>query len=381
MPDGPAPVNQAGLDFYRRLVDGLLERGIAPAADALPLGPAAGAAGRRAAGPTATPPTGSPTTPSSSGQALGDRVPGITTLNEPWCSAFLGYAPACTPRAYRQRRGARRRAPPQPGARPRGRGAACDPAAAASCRSPSTSHRSSPATERRGPRRGRARRRGSPTGSSSTRCCAAATRPTCSPSTRHLHRLGVRARRRPGRDRGPDRRRSASTTTPRHRRGRRDAAPRQAGRPLGRTTRSAPSGPSPMAGHRPGLRGAAGRARTPTWAGRSRPDSLTDLLLRRAPRLPGAAAVHHRERRRLRRRARRRRRGARRRPDRLPARAPGRGARRDRRPAPTSAATTSGRCWTTSSGPRATPSASASSTSTTPASDACRRTRRAGTPT
>src|SRR3954453_6045517 len=26
------------------------------------------------------------------GKELGDRVPAITTLNEPWCSAYLGYA-------------------------------------------------------------------------------------------------------------------------------------------------------------------------------------------------------------------------------------------------------------------------------------------------
>src|SRR5689334_3476273 len=26
------------------------------------------------------------------GKELGDRVPAVTTLNEPWCSAFLGYA-------------------------------------------------------------------------------------------------------------------------------------------------------------------------------------------------------------------------------------------------------------------------------------------------
>ena len=26
------------------------------------------------------------------GKELGDRVPEVTTLNEPWCSAFLGYA-------------------------------------------------------------------------------------------------------------------------------------------------------------------------------------------------------------------------------------------------------------------------------------------------
>ena len=29
-PDGKGPANQAGLDFYRRLVDGLLERDIEP---------------------------------------------------------------------------------------------------------------------------------------------------------------------------------------------------------------------------------------------------------------------------------------------------------------------------------------------------------------
>ena len=45
-PAGAGAVNQAGLDFYSRLVDELLERGIAPVAHALPLGPAAGAGGR-----------------------------------------------------------------------------------------------------------------------------------------------------------------------------------------------------------------------------------------------------------------------------------------------------------------------------------------------
>ena len=44
-----------------------------------------------AAGPTGTPRCGSPTTPSTSpaSSATGSRV--WTTLNEPWCSAFLGY--------------------------------------------------------------------------------------------------------------------------------------------------------------------------------------------------------------------------------------------------------------------------------------------------
>ena len=44
--------SQRGLDFYDRLVDALLAAGIAPVADALPLGPAAGARRRgRLAGP------------------------------------------------------------------------------------------------------------------------------------------------------------------------------------------------------------------------------------------------------------------------------------------------------------------------------------------
>ncbi len=50
MPDGDGSVNARGLDFYDRLVDGLLERGIRPVPDALPLGPAAGARGPRGLG-------------------------------------------------------------------------------------------------------------------------------------------------------------------------------------------------------------------------------------------------------------------------------------------------------------------------------------------
>jgi beta-glucosidase len=82
--------NQAGLDFYDRLVDGLLERGIEPwltlyhwdlpqaledrggwpeRDTALRFAEMAGVVAHR----------------------LGDRVSRWTTLNEPWCSAFLGY--------------------------------------------------------------------------------------------------------------------------------------------------------------------------------------------------------------------------------------------------------------------------------------------------
>ncbi|MGC4092552.1 MAG: GH1 family beta-glucosidase [Polyangiaceae bacterium] len=88
IPSGRGAINQRGLDFYERLVDGLLERGIKPCAtlyhwdlpDALPGGwlsrdtvhafaEFAEAAVRR----------------------LGDRVHMWFTHNEPWCQAFLGY--------------------------------------------------------------------------------------------------------------------------------------------------------------------------------------------------------------------------------------------------------------------------------------------------
>ena len=89
-PGGRGPVNESGLDFYRRLVDALLEAGIEPFATLfhwdLPQElqdeggwPARETAFRFAeyAGIVAG--------------ALGDRVHNWMTLNEPWCSAFLGY--------------------------------------------------------------------------------------------------------------------------------------------------------------------------------------------------------------------------------------------------------------------------------------------------
>ena len=88
-PDGGA-VNQAGLDFYRRLVDALLDNGIAPWLTLyhwdLPqaLEDAGGWTNRDTASRFAE-------YAASVHEALGDRVPTWTTLNEPWCSAFLGY--------------------------------------------------------------------------------------------------------------------------------------------------------------------------------------------------------------------------------------------------------------------------------------------------
>jgi beta-glucosidase len=89
-PMGSGPVNKAGLDFYGRLVDGLLARGIRPIATLYhwdlpqPLEDAGGWTNRDTAYRFAE-------YASIVGEALGDRVATWTTLNEPWCSAYLGY--------------------------------------------------------------------------------------------------------------------------------------------------------------------------------------------------------------------------------------------------------------------------------------------------
>ena len=89
-PTGRGPAVERGLDFYRRLVDELLEAGIAPVATLyhwdLPqeLEDAGGWPNRTTAQRFAD-------YASIMARALGDRVGTWTTLNEPWCSAFLGY--------------------------------------------------------------------------------------------------------------------------------------------------------------------------------------------------------------------------------------------------------------------------------------------------
>lgn len=88
-PDG-GPVNEAGLDFYDRLVDRLLAAGIAPFATLyhwdLPqaLEVEGGWTSRDTAYRFADYAT-------SVAERLGDRVAGWMTLNEPWCAAFMGY--------------------------------------------------------------------------------------------------------------------------------------------------------------------------------------------------------------------------------------------------------------------------------------------------
>ncbi|MFJ4717284.1 GH1 family beta-glucosidase [Streptomyces sp. NPDC088785] len=89
-PTGRGPAVQRGLDFYRHLVDELLAHGIKPVATLyhwdLPqeLENAGGWPVRDTAYRFAE-------YASLVGEALGDRVEQWVTLNEPWCSAFLGY--------------------------------------------------------------------------------------------------------------------------------------------------------------------------------------------------------------------------------------------------------------------------------------------------
>lgn len=90
LPTGSGPVNAKGLDFYDRLVDGLLAKGIQPFATLYhwdlpqPLQDAGGWTNRETAQRFAD-------YAEVVVRRLGDRVTNWMTLNEPWCSAFLGY--------------------------------------------------------------------------------------------------------------------------------------------------------------------------------------------------------------------------------------------------------------------------------------------------
>ena len=91
LPAGRGAVNQAGLDFYDRLVDGLLERGITPFVTLYhwDLPQALQDEGGWPARSTAEAFTAYADVVSS---RLGDRVKHWITHNEPWVAAFLGYA-------------------------------------------------------------------------------------------------------------------------------------------------------------------------------------------------------------------------------------------------------------------------------------------------
>jgi beta-glucosidase len=91
VPTGKSEVNPAGLDFYSRLVDALLESGIVPVATLYhwdlpqPLQDDGGWTVRATAERFAE-------YAAIVGEELGDRIPTFTTLNEPWCAAYLGYS-------------------------------------------------------------------------------------------------------------------------------------------------------------------------------------------------------------------------------------------------------------------------------------------------
>ncbi|SDZ43222.1 GH1 family beta-glucosidase [Herbiconiux ginsengi] len=89
-PTGRGPALPEGIAFYSRLVDGLIARGITPIATLYHWDL-----------PQALEDEGGWTVRSTAlafaeyarvvGEALGDRIAVWTTLNEPWCSAYLGY--------------------------------------------------------------------------------------------------------------------------------------------------------------------------------------------------------------------------------------------------------------------------------------------------
>jgi beta-glucosidase len=89
-PGGRGPINQRGLDFYSRLVDELLGSGVTPFLTLyhwdLPqeLEDAGGWTSRETAYRFAE-------YADAVARRLGDRIAYWTTLNEPWCSAYLGY--------------------------------------------------------------------------------------------------------------------------------------------------------------------------------------------------------------------------------------------------------------------------------------------------
>ena len=89
-PDGAGAINETGLDFYDRLVDGMLERGLKPYATLyhwdLPsaLADRGGWRSREVAERFAD-------YASVVARRFGGRLQATATLNEPWCTAFLGH--------------------------------------------------------------------------------------------------------------------------------------------------------------------------------------------------------------------------------------------------------------------------------------------------
>ena len=107
IPEGAGAVNQAGLDFYDRLVDGMLERGLKPFATLyhwdLPssLMDRGGWMNRDVASWFAE-------YAALVGRKFGDRLHATATINEPWCVAFLSHFLGVHAPGYRDLRAAAR---------------------------------------------------------------------------------------------------------------------------------------------------------------------------------------------------------------------------------------------------------------------------------
>jgi beta-glucosidase len=107
IPEGTGAVNQQGVDFYDRLIDGMLERGIKPYATLyhwdLPstLQDRGGWMNRDIANWFADYAT-------LIAQKFGDRLEATATINEPWCVAFLSHFLGVHAPGYRDLRAAAR---------------------------------------------------------------------------------------------------------------------------------------------------------------------------------------------------------------------------------------------------------------------------------
>ncbi len=107
IPEGTGAVNQAGVDFYDRLIDGMLERGLKPYATLYhwdlpsPLQDKGGWMNRDIAGWFAD-------YAALVADKFGDRLAATATINEPWCVAFLSHFLGVHAPGYRDIRAAAR---------------------------------------------------------------------------------------------------------------------------------------------------------------------------------------------------------------------------------------------------------------------------------
>ena len=107
IPEGTGAVNQAGLDFYDRLIDGMLERGLKPFATLYhwdlpsPLMDRGGWMNRDIASWFAE-------YAALVARNFGDRLHATATINEPWCVAFLSHFLGVHAPGYRDLRAAER---------------------------------------------------------------------------------------------------------------------------------------------------------------------------------------------------------------------------------------------------------------------------------